>query len=575
MSLEDRINQLSDSIMQEIRGPVDAALRGILADVLRVAAEERETAVRDAVQQADAARDAAVHAERVAVTSAHEQALETHRQEFNQSHDEALAALRETLGRQHEEALSALRTEVGSEHETALATLRGQLEAERDAAVHAERVALTSAHDQALETHRQEFSQSHDEALAALRGQFEAERDQAVHDARAALARDHQAVVAELEARVASTGEDAAGLAAMTAAMAKTEHDRHEARQEAAQLAQDLTAARTELSAAREEAVRADRARILAEDATEQARAAAAHEHEQVQLAAAQELDAHAVERQAELACSERIVEAFRRLDAAQSLTEVLDILTTQTGVEVARVAVLLVRGTRLRGWKLAGMPTLQPEELDLPVDGDTALSRAIATGYPVATSDAPLALPDGHGAAIVVPPGRVGLAMPLLVGGRAIGVLYADDGDEDAPVVPSHWPETAEILVRHAAHRLEVLTISRAATLATRVQHQQRMPELRPPGPSPFADERREEESARRYARLLISEIKLYNETLVEQGRQDRDLLKRLGPEIERARRLYEEKIPAAVRHRADCFDEEMVRTLAGGDPGLLGQVP
>ena len=85
--------------------------------------------------------------------------------------------------------------------------------------------------------------------------------------------------------------------------------------------------------------------------------------------------------------------------------------------------------------------------------------------------------------------------------------------------------------------------------------------------------DERREEESARRYARLLISEIKLYNEPAVEQGRQHRDLLNRLGGDIERARRLFEEKIPEAVRQRVNCFDQEVVRTLAGGDPGLLGQ--
>ena len=58
-----------------------------------------------------------------------------------------------------------------------------------------------------------------------------------------------------------------------------------------------------------------------------------------------------------------------------------------------------------------------------------------------------------------------------------------------------------------------------------------------------------------------------------MEQGRTERDLLTRLGPEIERARRLYEEKIPAAVRQRVDCFDEEVVRTLAGGDAGLLGR--
>ena len=138
---------------------------------------------------------------------------------------------------------------------------------------------------------------------------------------------------------------------------------------------------------------------------------------------------------------------------------------------------------------------------------------------------------------------------------------------------MPSNWPELAEILARHAGRCLELLTISRATALVAGAQDE-RSSQTRPGPEEAFAlaDEQREEESARRYARLLISEIKLYHEAAVEQGRMQRDLLVRLGPEIERTRRLYEEKIPAAVRQRVDCFDEEVARTLAGGDAGLLG---
>jgi hypothetical protein len=81
------------------------------------------------------------------------------------------------------------------------------------------------------------------------------------------------------------------------------------------------------------------------------------------------------------------------------------------------------------------------------------------------------------------------------------------------------------------------------------------------------------EDASALRYARLLISEIKLYQEDAVNNGRRDANLLERLGPEIARARRLYEERVPADVRSRADYFGQELVRTLANGDPRLLGQ--
>ena len=87
----------------------------------------------------------------------------------------------------------------------------------------------------------------------------------------------------------------------------------------------------------------------------------------------------------------------------------------------------------------------------------------------------------------------------------------------------------------------------------------------------SPAAEE---DASAIRYARLLIAEIKLYHEDAVVEGREHADLLVRLSPEIARARRLYEERVPAEVRNRADHFGQELIRTLANGDPRLLGQV-
>jgi hypothetical protein len=72
----------------------------------------------------------------------------------------------------------------------------------------------------------------------------------------------------------------------------------------------------------------------------------------------------------------------------------------------------------------------------------------------------------------------------------------------------------------------------------------------------------------------LLISEIKLYHQDVVEAGQRDRDLSVRLGGEIARARSLYGERVPAHVRHAANYFRDELVRTLAGGDASLLVDV-
>ena len=59
--------------------------------------------------------------------------------------------------------------------------------------------------------------------------------------------------------------------------------------------------------------------------------------------------------------------------------------------------------------------------------------------------------------------------------------------------------------------------------------------------------DERREE--ARRFARLLVSEIKLYNERAVLEGREHGNLYERLRDDIDRSRQMYEERIPQDVR--------------------------
>ena len=68
------------------------------------------------------------------------------------------------------------------------------------------------------------------------------------------------------------------------------------------------------------------------------------------------------------------------------------------------------------------------------------------------------------------------------------------------------------------------------------------------------------------------MSEIKLYNEAAVQVGRQKRDLLERLKPEIERARKLYSQRISPNVDARGALFQQELVQTLADGDPSLLG---
>ena len=84
--------------------------------------------------------------------------------------------------------------------------------------------------------------------------------------------------------------------------------------------------------------------------------------------------------------------------------------------------------------------------------------------------------------------------------------------------------------------------------------------------------EERRLHNDARRFARLLISEIKLYNEQKVAEGRIEHDLYDRLREYIDRSREMYDKRVKAEVASRYDYFHGELVNTLAEGDVSKLG---
>jgi hypothetical protein len=169
---------------------------------------------------------------------------------------------------------------------------------------------------------------------------------------------------------------------------------------------------------------------------------------------------------------------------------------------------------------------------------------------------------------------------------GQVVAVLYADQGDVadlgstnaepgttnresgTANLEPSSvvWPDTLEVLTLYAARCLEALTAFKAARALTERPGES---DVQPPAGGDEANH--DEASARRYARLLVSEIKLYHESAVVEGRRDRDLATRLGGEIAHARVLYEQRVPPDVRQRVDYFHDELVRTLADGDATIL----
>ena len=84
--------------------------------------------------------------------------------------------------------------------------------------------------------------------------------------------------------------------------------------------------------------------------------------------------------------------------------------------------------------------------------------------------------------------------------------------------------------------------------------------------------DERRLHNDARRFARLLVSEIKLYNEQKVKEGREAQDLYERLREAIDRSRDMYDKRVQPPVAAKFDYFHYELVSSLAEGEENRLG---
>jgi hypothetical protein len=164
-----------------------------------------------------------------------------------------------------------------------------------------------------------------------------------------------------------------------------------------------------------------------------------------------------------------RLLRAVRRLDEATSLSAILEALAKGTVAEVARVAVLVVEPEGFRVWGHFGFAEGQG-----PSEGAVGRVAALATAVTTQQTSI-LSADDGEAAddlpAFMRPPaGQAGLIAPLAVGGEVVAVLYAEGAErrseqEEAAV----WAEEVELLVRHAAARLENVTSERTVAVLTR----------------------------------------------------------------------------------------------------------
>lgn len=288
---------------------------------------------------------------------------------------------------------------------------------------------------------------------------------------------------------------------------------------------------------------------------------------------------------------------AVASIQDVNAQSDILNALLNGAEKFSGRTGLLVVRGATASGWQARGFDPDGFRRAQINVGAGLA-ERAIRTQTPAAGSahEFESSFVNQFGA----PAEGNCVVLPLVVRERVAALLYADAGDADAV---SMNVSALELLVRSASLWLEVLALRKsmeqpapqpvqqhvqppaaqeavaaaasasAGAPAAATSWSQPQPPVPTPeaSPAPPSGESEIHSKARRFAKLLVEEIKLYNQGKVNDGRQNRDLYDRLRDDIEKSRAAYQKRFGDAVAE-VDFFSSELIRVLAEDNRELLG---
>ena len=329
-------------------------------------------------------------------------------------------------------------------------------------------------------------------------------------------------------------------------------------------------------------------------------------------------------ERGAGSAVQGSLVQAVASVHAGTTQKEILRALLDAGSAYAARVALFVVKAGAATGWQGRGFgedDSIKDFSLDMTA-GPAAHAYQNRTVAPANIAEMDRRFVEQFGA----PENEQILVLPLVLKDKVAALLYADGG------ATAHLDATSlELLVMATSTWLEVTSLRKQAQLKdvteipaapieraaapTPVQavssfsdpfaahtpkHTAHKPAPEPepepaaevvevsahaasasaaasaPAADPFAgmspEDAETHRKAQRFARLLVDEIKLYNQAKVAEGRRNKDLYDRLKEDIEKSRSTYQKRYGSSVAATGDYFQKEVVRNLAEEDLSLMG---
>jgi len=325
------------------------------------------------------------------------------------------------------------------------------------------------------------------------------------------------------------------------------------------------------------------------------------------------------------VASSDSLVQSISSIHAGTTQKEILRALLETGTTYAARVALFVVKAGSASGWHARGFSEGEAIK-DFPLDmssGPAAHAYQNRTVAPANIAEMDRRFVKQFGG----PENEQILILPLVLKDKVAALLYADGGAESrldaaslevlvmstsawlevtslrkqaaqkemdsapamerpvpppsAPAAPVHSVSAfndpfaghapkhtakpgAEPEPEPAAEVVEVASSASAASAAAA------------PAADPFAGLSAEDadthRKAQRFARLLVDEIKLYNQAKVNDGRRHKDLYDRLKEDIEKSRTTYQKRYGSTAAASGDYFQKEVLRSLAEDDLSVMG---
>jgi hypothetical protein len=312
------------------------------------------------------------------------------------------------------------------------------------------------------------------------------------------------------------------------------------------------------------------------------------------------------------------LVQAIASVHAGSTQKEILKALLDAGTSYASRVALFVVKGGAATGWQARGFgddDSIKDFPLDMSAGPSShAYHHRVTTPANIAEMDRRFVKQFGG------PSNEQLLILPLMLKDKVAALLYADGGAENVLDAGS-----LEVLVMATSAWLEVASLRKQAQqkeMAESMPSMERPPAAPPvqtvssfsdpfashaprhvvksepepepatevvevaasasasaaaaPAADPFAGLSAEDadthRKAQRFARLLVDEIKLYNQAKVNEGRRNKDLYDRLREDIEKSRATYTKRYGGTAAASGDYFQREVVRSLAEDDLSVMG---